>query len=125
MKEPTMPAMSVSHEKVLESPRAVIIRIAGEVDETNGRRAESYFDEVLRADQPRHVLLDLSDLTFASTAFFSPLLFWKDEVVKRGGSLVLFGLRPEIQRTMRIFTLDRLLTIWPDRASALASLPKE
>jgi anti-anti-sigma factor len=119
-----MADLGLSRETVQESPKTVCLAISGEADESNGRRAETYFDDLVRTDQPRHLLLDLSGLTFAGSAFFGTLLFWKEEIAKAGGNLVLYGLRPEVTSTMRIFTLDRVLTIRPDRQAALDSLPK-
>jgi anti-anti-sigma factor len=120
-----MPDLSLSHERVQESPRVVLVRIGGDVDIGNARQLEGHFDSVLQGEQPKHVLLDLSGVPFGDSAFFSALLFCKEEVTKRGGKLVLFGLRPELFSTMRILTLDRVLTIRPDQAAALAALPKE
>jgi anti-anti-sigma factor len=120
-----MAAVNLSHERVQESPRVAIIRIAGEVDSINGRAVESYFDTVLQSEQPRHVLLDLAAVTFGGSDFFSALLFWREALMKGGGKLILFGPRPELLSTMRILTLDRVLTIEPDQPAALASLPPQ
>jgi anti-anti-sigma factor len=119
-----MAALKLSRQKVQDAPVVVTLRVAGEMGGANGRQAETYFDETLQADKPRHVLLDLGELTFADSAFFSALLFWREEMMKGGGALVLFGLRPEIASTMRLLTLDRVLTVRPDQAAALAALPK-
>src|SRR4051812_34416456 len=97
-----MAAPKFSRVRIQESPPVLAIRIGGEVGGPNGRQAEAYFDESIQAEQPRHVLLDLGDLTFADSGFFSSLLFWREEMMKRGGALVLFGLRPEIASTLRI-----------------------
>ena len=116
---------TLSHERVQESPRVTVVRIHGDVEASNGRAVESAFEAALQADQPRHVLLDLGGVTFGDSAFFSSLLFWREEMTKRGGKLVLFGLRPELLSTLRILTLDRVLTIRPDREAAVAGLPRE
>lgn len=115
----------LTHERVQESPRVTVVRIRGDVDANSGRAVETAFDTVLETEQPRHVLLDLGGVTFGDSAFFSSLLFWREEMTKRGGRLVLFAPRPELLSTMRILTLDRLLTLQPDQGAALASLPKE
>jgi anti-anti-sigma factor len=115
--------VKLSQQTIRESPRVILVGIAGEADAANGCRTESYFDEVLQTTQPRHVLLNLGDLTFAGSAFFSTLLFWREAMSKRGGMLVLFGLKPEIASTMRILALDRVLTVRADEQAALAALP--
>ena len=120
-----MAEVKLSHERARESPRVAVVRIHGEVDSTNGRAVESYFDTVLQDEQPRHVLLDLGGVTFGDSAFFSSLLFWREELTKRGGKLIMFAPRPELISTMRILALDRVLTIRPDQAAALAGLPAD
>lgn len=120
-----MSAIKLSREKVQDAPPVVSLRIGGEMGGTNGRQAEAYFDETVQVENPKHVLLDLGELVFADSAFFSSLLFWREEMMKRGGALVLFGLRPEIASTMRLLTLDRVLTVRADKAAALAGLPKD
>ena len=119
-----MADLDLARQTVQESPKVVCMKIAGEVDETNGRRVETYFDELVETEKPCHVLLDLSGLTFAGSAFFGSLLFWKEELAKNGGGLVLFALRTEVASTLRIFALDRVLSIAADQAAALAALPK-
>ena len=119
-----MAELNLSRQVVQPSPKVLSLCIAGELDEHNGRRAEGYFDESIAAEQPRHVLLDLSGLTFAGTSFFSSLLFWKEETAKAGGQLILFGLQPQVASTMRILALDRMMTICDTQQSALDKLPK-
>jgi anti-anti-sigma factor len=110
---------------VNDSPKVIALTITGEVDGSSSQRLETEFDAALQAQQPRHVLLDLSGLAWASTPFYSSLLFWKEDINKKGGELVLVALPASILSTMRIFTLDRKFQIHPDQATALAALPKK
>ena len=114
-----MPDLNLSRETVQDSPKTVVMSIVGELDQTNGREVETYFNDLFDTEQPQHVLVDLSGLVFAGSGFFGSLLFWKEELTKAGGELVLFALRPEIASTMRIFSLDRIVTICEDRDAAL------
>lgn len=120
-----MGELRLGRETVRESPKTVLLRIAGDVDYLNVARVERAFNEVLETDQPRHVLLDFSDLTFVVTPFLGSLLFWKEEMAKRGGKLALFGARPAIADTLRVIRLDRVMPLWPNQQDALASLPAE
>jgi len=117
-----MAELNLTRETLQPSPKVVVLRIAGELDESNGRKVETYFDDTVAAEAPRDVLMDLSGLAFAGSIFFGSLLFWREELAKGGGTLVLFGLRPEVASTMRIFALDRLVTICDDQAAALAKV---
>jgi anti-anti-sigma factor len=117
-----MPDLRLIRQTLAQSPRVVLVSIAGQVNVANGLQAEQYFDKVLQEEKPRHVLLDLHGLTFAGSLFFSSLLFWREKLAAQGGQLVLFGLRPEINSTLRIMALDQVLTIRADQPSALAAV---
>jgi len=114
-----MSDLKLSRETMQDSPKTVVMSIAGEIDQTNGREVETYFNDLMDSEKPHHVLVDLSDLAFAGSGFFGSLLFWKEEVSKAGGLLVLFALRPEIASTMRIFSVDRIVTICSNREAAV------
>jgi stage II sporulation protein AA (anti-sigma F factor antagonist) len=120
-----MVALRLSRETVQESPKIVTLRIAGDVDYLNVPGVERAFAEVLETDRPRHVLLDLRELTFVVTPFLGSLLFWKEEVARRGGKLALFGATPSIADTLRVIRLDRVLPLWANQQDALADLPTD
>lgn len=115
-----MASILLEKETIQDSPKIVVLKIAGELDETNGRQVESYFNNLVDSEKPKHVLADLSGLAFAGSSFFGSLLFWKEELAKAGGSLVLFSLRQEIASTMRLFSLDRVVTICENQQAAVA-----
>jgi stage II sporulation protein AA (anti-sigma F factor antagonist) len=117
--------LQIGRERVRESPRVVVLRIAGDVDYLNVEGVEKAFSDLLEAEQPRHVLLDVSGLTFVVTPFLGSLLFWKEKVTQEGGRLILYGLRPALEYPMRAMRLHRVLTFCPDRDVALTQLPEE
>jgi anti-anti-sigma factor len=119
-----VPDLKLNRQTVAQSPKVVVVSLAGQVEGANGLQAERYFDEMLRQEQPRHVLLDLRGLTFAGSVFFSSLLFWRETLARQGGQLVLYGLRPEISSTMRILALDEVLPISADQPSALETVSR-
>ena len=120
-----MNVLKLSRRTAQESPKATTLCLLGDVDAGTEEQVRAYFDEMLQTDRPRHVLLDLSGLTFAGTGFLSCLLLWREELARQKGALVLFGLRREFASTLRVVALDRLLTIRPDEAAALAALPQD
>jgi anti-anti-sigma factor len=120
-----MPDLKVTQQPLWQSPKAIIVSLTGQVDTSNGLQLEQDFDRVLQEQQPRHVLLDLRGLTYASSVFFSSLLFWREHLARQGGQLVLYGVRPEIASTMRILALDGVLTIRADQPSAIDALGRK
>jgi anti-anti-sigma factor len=119
-----MVPLQLGRETAQDSPRVVVMRIAGDVDYLNVEGVEKYFNDLVEAEQPRHVLLDVTGLTFIVTPFLGSLLFWKERVAQGGGRLVLFGVRPAIEYPMRAMRLHRVLTFCPDRQAALDLLTK-
>jgi stage II sporulation protein AA (anti-sigma F factor antagonist) len=119
-----MSDVKLSHQTVQESPKVVVLKIVGEADEGHGRRIEHHFDDLMKKEQPRHILLDLAELTFAGSSFFSSLLFWRESLAHQGGKLLLVSVRPEVASTLRMVSLDRFLPMYPDPQTALAALPK-
>lgn len=117
-----MPDLVKTSATVQESPKVVCLTLAGEAGAAVSLEVEQFFDAALQKEQPRHLLLDLTGLTFAGSAFFSALLFLREELTKGGGRLVLYGLRPEIASTMRLLALDRMMQIRPDQQAALTAL---
>lgn len=105
---------------VRDPPKVVCVSIAQEVDASNVRAVEDYFEKMLDSEKPRDVLLDLSGLAFGCSGFLGCLVYWKEEVRKKaGGSLILYGLRHEMASILRLTSLDRHLTIRPDQQGAL------
>jgi anti-anti-sigma factor len=114
--------LKLSHQTVQATPKILSLALVGEYDHSNGRAAEAYFDDMLKEESPKHVLLDLTGLTFAASIFFSALLFWKEALGAGGGKLVVFAPTSEVLSTMRLFTMDRVVTTCPDRQAALAAV---
>jgi anti-anti-sigma factor len=120
-----MVPLQLGRERVQESPRVVVLRVAGDVDYLTVEAVERHFNDLLEAEQPRHVVLDCTGLTFIVTPFLGSLLFWKERLGQGGGRLILFGLRPAIESPMKAMRLHRVLTFTADRETALAQLPPE
>ena len=114
--------LKLSRQTQCQSPKVVIVRFAGEVEASNGLQVEQYFERMLQEEQPRHVLLDLGEMTYASSVFFSSVLFWKKQLTRHGGQLVLYGMRPEIASTMRIMGLEQVLTVRTDQPDAVEAV---
>jgi anti-anti-sigma factor len=117
--------LQLGRERVQQSPRVVVLRVAGDVDYLNVEAVEKNFADLLESEQPRHVVLDFTGLTFIVTPFLGSLLFWKEQLGRTGGRLVAFGLRPAIESPMRAMRLHRVLTFCSDRETALAQLPPD
>jgi anti-sigma B factor antagonist len=117
-----MATFEMRHQLVRETPRVLLLELAGEARYLDLAATESYFSQALAETQPQHVLLDMAGVTFMVTPFLGSLLFWKEEVARRGGRLILCGLGPRMESLVRLVRLDRLLTLCATRDEALSQL---
>jgi anti-anti-sigma factor len=119
-----MVPLQFSRQIVQESPRVVVLGLAGDVDYLQVPEVEGHFHELLQTEQPQHLLIDASALTFVVTPFLGSLLFWQEEVRKRGGRLVVFGLSQSLCRLLSVLRLERVLILCSNLQSALNALSK-
>lgn len=67
-------------------------------------------------------VIDFRDVRFFSSEALRLLLGLRNRVDKAGASLVLSGLRPDLERIFRLTSLDKLFKFYPDAESARAEL---
>jgi anti-sigma B factor antagonist len=70
-------------------------------------------------DGTRHVILDMSDVTYMDSSGFSTLLSATKRLRPEGGALHLVGTRPTVQRILHLTRLDTVLELHPDVDDAL------
>ncbi len=70
----------------------------------------------------RHFLVDLSDISYVSSAGLRVLLMLAKRI-DASGSLRLAGLNPQVQQVFDIAGFTRLFNMYPDRAAALRDHP--
>lgn len=110
--------MEFSQER---SGDVVIAKLAGRLDSGSAAAAEESFSTLLAGDVPR-LAVDLSGLEYVSSAGLRVLLVVGRKVQKSEGRLVLFGLVPNVREVFAISGFDKIFTLTPDRAAALAAL---
>jgi anti-sigma B factor antagonist len=79
-------------------------------------------NELVEAEGRPRLLLDLDAVEFMATAFQAKLLSLSERLRKRGGVLMLCGLRPEVARSFRITGLYRRFTIVETLHAAIDAL---
>ena len=96
-------------------------RVSGRVDGTNAME----FEEALRSaieEGDRAVLLDFESLSYISSAGLRAVLLTARALQKRDTAFVLCSLAEPIREVFEISGFDKIITIHPSRAGALASL---
>jgi anti-anti-sigma factor len=114
---------ALDRQTVREDPKVVEVGFAGTWSHDSGLALRESFTRLLEETKPRHLVLNGSAMSFADSEFVSGLIWLKDRVALRGGKLVLCSFRDEVWSTFRLLSLDHIIPIYPDRESALASLP--
>lgn len=120
-----MAKLTLTRQMLSEVPGVLVVRLAGTVDSDNGRIVDEYMKEAFQALEPKSVLLDCGGLTYVPSAFLGSLLFWKDQISKRGGKLVLFAVQSFVADILQAVGFTRLFALSADQESALAALPAQ
>jgi anti-anti-sigma factor len=137
-------AMQTTVERVEGRVPVTVMALSGELDASNYLRLVDDVRPVYAAGG-RHLLLDLSELTFISSSGLVSLYMIEKvmqgqeppdpeygwgamhevgRAVEEGGvqtAVQLCGLQPEVREVIERTGLDRLFPIHPDRATALAA----
>jgi anti-sigma B factor antagonist len=96
---------------------AAIVCIAGDLDLYTAPEVEVAFATL--PDGTRHVLVDLTALTFVDSAGISALLAAERRLRRPGGSLTLLVDDLRVLRVLEVTGLDRFLSIHQDRETAV------
>ena len=110
--------MDFAHEQAGE---VVIVKLAGRLDSGAAQPAEENLTRALAGGAP-HLAIDMSALQYISSAGLRVLLVVAKKVQQAKGKVVLFGLGPNVREVFSISGFDRIFSILPDSASAVASL---
>lgn len=103
--------IEVSHEVVREG--AAIVRAVGELDVYTAGKWRNYTVELLKTDKPRHLGLDMSEVSyFDSMAVGGLVKIFKDHRDALGaapGAFALIGCQERTRKIMRLTGLERLM----------------
>jgi anti-anti-sigma factor len=99
----------------------VIVKLAGRLDSSTAPPAEESFTRLL-ASGPLHLAIDLSNVEYISSAGLRVLLVVAKKLQQAKGKVVLFGLVQNVREVFQISGFDRIFTIQPDMAAAVAAV---
>ncbi len=96
-------------------------QVSGRVDSTNARE----FEQAVRAaieDSDRAVILDFEKVVYISSAGLRAILTTAKDLWKRDAAFALCSLSDMVQEVFEVTRFDKLITIHPTRADALAAV---
>jgi anti-anti-sigma factor len=110
--------MEISRERDGE---VVIVRLAGRLDSSAASAAEEGLLVALGGVPPR-LAIDLTGLSYISSAGLRVLLVVAKKVQQQQGKVALFGLHTNVREVFTISGFDTIFSIAPDSAAALAAV---
>lgn len=100
---------------------STVLAVTGAIDASTFPQLTREADRALDAGQ-QHLVLDLSGVDYVSSAALVALQTIVGRASAHGGKAVLCGVTPRVMHVLEITGFQQMLTIFPDRAVALASL---
>ena len=80
------------------------------------------FCESLRDKGFRHLVVDMSEISFIASSGVGALIVMTGEFSIKGGSVRFVSLSPSVRRVIRLLNLDRFITIDASEEAALAKI---
>lgn len=99
----------------------VVVRLAGRLDSSAAPAAEERLTSAVAGEAPR-VAIDMSQLSYVSSAGLRVLLVVGKKVQQAKGKLALGGLGANVRDVFTATGFDTILTIVPDAAAAVAAV---
>lgn len=86
------------------------VRLAGELDSGSAPRLAEVINDVSGRDSLHHLVLDMADLSYLSSAGLRCLVF-AEQKLPQGVPMVLTSLQPDVAETIRLTGFDRSVQI--------------
>ncbi|MGK5740812.1 STAS domain-containing protein [Micromonospora sp. URMC 103] len=89
------------------------LRLAGELDMSSAPQLDAAIDRLTAAGE-RHLLVDLTELTFCDSTGLAAFVRGDNRAAADGGWLRVTGARGRVARVLRLTGLDEVLTYEPE-----------
>ncbi|HEX4253981.1 MAG TPA: STAS domain-containing protein [Streptosporangiaceae bacterium] len=109
---------SVSAPEVAGATYTVVV-LAGEVDATNSDELYGVLESVV-AQQPRLMIVDMSELSFMDSTGLRMLLRSTRALDQQGGVLALAAPQMAVARVLQLTRADQLIPVYDSVADAIA-----
>jgi anti-anti-sigma factor len=96
----------------------LVIAVSGRLDTVSAPRFDERVAPVL-AEARKHILLDMSGVSYISSAGLRSVLHLVKHTTDNGGRVGLFSVPAQIMDVLEISGFPQRLDVYPDRASAL------
>jgi anti-anti-sigma factor len=100
----------------------IIIFMSGRLDGTNHGLFKTKADELVKRHGSSKMLLDLTGLTYVSSAGFREFFMLGKELSREGGKLAVCHLQPEVKRIFEIAGFDTAYPIYATKDEAVQAM---
>jgi anti-sigma B factor antagonist len=107
-------------ETEMEPPTAVL-RIGGRLSAQPAKKLR-IFCQSLRDKGYRHLIVDMSEISFIASSGVGTLIVMTGEFSVKGGSVRFVSLSQAVRRVIRLLNLERFITIDSNEEEALARI---
>jgi len=103
---------------VRKSDQISIVSIAGSIDALTADRITNCIDERIHSGE-NHMVIDLSEVEFMSSAGLRIILGALKQIRKQGGNLCIAGAQAGVERVLKMSGLPKILKIYDDIDNAI------
>lgn len=104
-----------------ELKRSDVITISGRIDSSNATQLDSFLKSNLVDRGRYHIVLDMSGITYISSAGLRALVALQREATKHRGSVLLAAPSERVEEVLKLAGLQQLFTTYPDTTQAVGS----
>jgi anti-anti-sigma factor len=100
----------------------IVVRLSGRLDSSTAKTVEDGLVAAIAGAAPPRIVIDLTGLSYISSAGLRVLLLTNRKVAGAGGRMALCGLTAAVREVFAISGFDTILSLHPGRSAAIAAL---
>ncbi|WP_163537781.1 anti-sigma F factor antagonist [Gracilibacillus sp. YIM 98692] len=100
----------------------LIVRLEGELDHHSASRLKMEWQEYLKNERIKHVILNLENLHFMDSSGLGVVLGRYKEVKQLGGEMIVCSVSPSVKRLFDMSGIFKIVRLESDESFALLSL---
>jgi anti-anti-sigma factor len=100
---------------------AVVLKLSGRIDSRTAKAAGDALATAIADARPR-LVIDLSGLSYVSSAGLRAMLSASGRIKQVGGKMALFGLTGTVREVFSVSGFDKILVVETGRSAALAAV---
>ena len=104
-----------------EHKRSDVMTLVGRIDSSNATQLDEFLKTNLVDRGRYHIVLDMSGVTYISSAGLRAMVALQREASKHRGSVVLAAPSERVQDVLKLAGLNKLFTAYPDTTQAVGS----